>query len=411
MIDLEKAELDILVEHIHNIAKNKPVEYKEIEGCGDEINQIQSALVYVSKCLLETKDFLYNICEGELDTEIPSNKNFFTGELKELHAVLRHLTWQTEQVARGDYGQKVGFLGEFSNSFNVMIRQLEDRELKLIENAKALSQSMELMISIMDVHKDWIIVTNQMTNEVIYNNKSDVKNYEYFNGNYDTIIEKEHVQEHLKNTICSNSMTHMTCSCSNSKKVYSIASYPVHWGDDKALAHYISDITSEQLEKDILSKIAYKDELTGVYNRRYCMQQLHRYLDEKLEFSVVMVDLNGLKSVNDQFGHPAGDEYICKVIEILKSKIRERDEICRIGGDEFIVLLRNCSERIASIKLNAVLVELTKCVSLFPMSISYGIEYVSEEKEVQADELLELVDDKMYAFKKAYKKSLKEAKI
>ncbi|MFI3173496.1 MAG: GGDEF domain-containing protein, partial [Eubacteriales bacterium] len=130
-----------------------------------------------------------------------------------------------------------------------------------------------------------------------------------------------------------------------------------------------------------------------------------------LEFSVVMVDLNGLKSVNDQFGHPAGDEYICKVIEILKSKIRERDEICRIGGDEFIVLLRNCSERIASIKLNAVLVELTKCVSLFPMSISYGIEYVSEEKEVQADELLELVDDKMYAFKKAYKKSLKEAKI
>ncbi|MDZ7790410.1 MAG: diguanylate cyclase [Xanthomonadales bacterium] len=98
-----------------------------------------------------------------------------------------------------------------------------------------------------------------------------------------------------------------------------------------------------------LRKAAETDELTGLFNRRYLEQQLSAAIERKLQhhgqdFSVIMMDLIGLKGVNDTQGHAAGDHLIATAAERLLTQARSTDVVARIGGDEFVVLCHDCGE-------------------------------------------------------------------
>ncbi|MBN2810106.1 MAG: diguanylate cyclase [Deltaproteobacteria bacterium] len=97
----------------------------------------------------------------------------------------------------------------------------------------------------------------------------------------------------------------------------------------------------EQVEQ-ILETTARTDYLTSLLNRRAMMQRLEqevsRFKRKPEPFSLVMVDIDHFKNVNDTYGHPAGDQLLVKVANLLKSSIRDTDEIARWGGEEFLVL-------------------------------------------------------------------------
>jgi len=84
----------------------------------------------------------------------------------------------------------------------------------------------------------------------------------------------------------------------------------------------------------------FHDSLTGLYNRKFVEKEIER-LDtgRQLPISIIMIDVNGLKIINDAFGHRKGDELIKKVADILRSSLRHEDIIARWGGDEFLILL------------------------------------------------------------------------
>lgn len=86
--------------------------------------------------------------------------------------------------------------------------------------------------------------------------------------------------------------------------------------------------------------LSFRDQLTGLYNRRFYDEELQR-LDARrnLPLTLVQADVNGLKLINDAFGHKAGDELLISVAQILKRECRKDDIIARVGGDEFILLL------------------------------------------------------------------------
>ncbi|MFW1676952.1 GGDEF domain-containing protein [Pontibacter sp. JAM-7] len=95
---------------------------------------------------------------------------------------------------------------------------------------------------------------------------------------------------------------------------------------------------------ELLNKLAVKDALTGVYNRRALEERLvnewRRAMRYRREFSVLMVDMDHFKLVNDQLSHKAGDEYLIYVANILQSHARRpSDVVVRYGGDEFVILL------------------------------------------------------------------------
>ncbi|MGE5677511.1 MAG: diguanylate cyclase, partial [Pseudomonadota bacterium] len=94
--------------------------------------------------------------------------------------------------------------------------------------------------------------------------------------------------------------------------------------------------------------ISYKDKLTGLYSRDFFDEELSRLDSERqLPISLIMGDLNGLKLINDAFGHETGDKALKRVSEIMKRNFRKEDIISRVGGDEFIVLLPKTSEKVA----------------------------------------------------------------
>jgi len=94
-------------------------------------------LTFFVNMVLDAKAMARELAEGNLHCELPPSGNEIAAPLKTLHASLRHLTWQTQQVAKGDYQQRVDFMGDFSDAFNHMVEQLtERRKVTLDEKTK-----------------------------------------------------------------------------------------------------------------------------------------------------------------------------------------------------------------------------------------------------------------------------------
>ncbi|WP_319201658.1 HD domain-containing phosphohydrolase [uncultured Ilyobacter sp.] len=115
---------------------------------------------------------------------------------------------------------------------------------------------------------------------------------------------------------------------------------------DKAYCRVtLLDQTQIYQQMEEIRYLSFKDKLTGAYNRNFFNEELKR-LDNKKNFpvGVVMADLNGLKLVNDAFGHHFGDKLLKQTVSMLKSGLRGDDIIARIGGDEFVMILPRVSE-------------------------------------------------------------------
>ncbi len=399
---MNEAEYKLLLDKIKKILQNIPLGQDDIAPSTEELEKIQQALVYLSQCLVETHEFSGVLCRGELDAPQPSRHNLLAGGLKELHAVLRHLTWQTKQVANGDYQQRVNFLGDFSESFNQMVEQLGEREERLKESSRALEQSIKLITSIMDVHKDWIIVEDTSNRQVLYNNQPEVSPMSIYSPNRMGLIEVP--METRDGSIAPLDAT--LYFSESSATYYAISDYPMMWDDTEVVVHYITNVTQEQKVQKNLSEMAYKDQLTGIYNRRYCMDEVEILLSEGETFSFVLIDLNELKYVNDNLGHDEGDAYLRFAVAQIKENTRDSDVICRIGGDEFVVLLKKCNGNAAHKKMEQIFEAIhIPSEKGYRRSISYGITYVDKHKDYTVKELMDESDKKMYLFKQEFKKS------
>ncbi len=172
-----------------------------------------------------------------------------------------------------------------------------------------------------------------------------------------------------------------------------------------------SDITDrKRYELDLyasrekLAVIASTDELTGVLNRRSGFAMLKQMektcFKQRKTFSVCFIDIDGLKQVNDNYGHSEGDVVLKTTAELIRSSIRAGDAICRIGGDEFMVLFPGCEKSVAE-KLVSRIKESLKDLSKemkkpYDMSFSYGIEQMSAEDPITLEDLIRRADHLMY---------------
>lgn len=157
------------------------------------------------------------------------------------------------------------------------------------------------------------------------------------------------------------------------------------------------NITKEKKAQLINEYLSYHDQLTGLYNRRHFEEELLRLdMEENLPFTVVMADVNGLKLINDSFGHSLGDKLLQKAGEILVNGSRKGEIICRIGGDEFVILLPRTSEEEAeNIIKNINNMCDNEKVDTINLSISFGVmSKLSIDEDIY--EVLKKAEDKMY---------------
>ncbi len=167
-----------------------------------------------------------------------------------------------------------------------------------------------------------------------------------------------------------------------------------------------------------LSAIALTDELTGLYNRRACYEYLRKIMAltrrDKNSLCICLIDLDYLKTVNDNYGHSQGDKLLKSFGDILKKYIRESDYICRIGGDEFLLIFSNCTQTDAKNYIHRVIegIEIyNKNNKRFKIAFSYGLaEFNYRSKESTIDKIIEIADKNMYKDKSAKKRLVQKEK-
>jgi diguanylate cyclase (GGDEF)-like protein len=123
---------------------------------------------------------------------------------------------------------------------------------------------------------------------------------------------------------------------------------------DGSVVEYVGnarDITERKSQASEMQLMAMTDELTGIGNRRVFIRAMSKELKRarryKYELSMLMVDVDNLKTINDSFGHGSGDGALQTVARVCAEVCRDADEACRIGGDEFAILLPHSTEAAA----------------------------------------------------------------
>jgi diguanylate cyclase (GGDEF)-like protein len=139
-----------------------------------------------------------------------------------------------------------------------------------------------------------------------------------------------------------------------------------------------------------LARQATLDPLTGLRNRRFFDETLQDHIQAAKRYqrplSLLFIDIDRLKKINDTQGHSVGDQILCSFAEILKKTLRKSDISCRYGGDEFAVLLPETTHQEAQHLIQRIQEEIAQSKATTPYSVSIGI------AESSVNELLETAD-------------------
>ncbi|MFW5991927.1 MAG: GGDEF domain-containing protein [Halanaerobiaceae bacterium] len=152
-----------------------------------------------------------------------------------------------------------------------------------------------------------------------------------------------------------------------------------------------------EIRNNIERKIIFHDKLTGLHNRDFLEEEMKR-LDtaRQLPISIIVGDMNYLKTINDNFGHDMGDKFIKTAAQVIKDSCREEDIVTRWGGDEFVILLPQTSSNKAQKvikRINRKAEEIS--INGIPLSIAFGAATKKNEKQ-NIDEILKQADKNMY---------------
>jgi diguanylate cyclase (GGDEF)-like protein len=157
-----------------------------------------------------------------------------------------------------------------------------------------------------------------------------------------------------------------------------------------------------------LDQLAHQDSLVNLPNRRGFMRALDRFIDRASRYgehsAMLYVDLDGLKMINDSFGHQAGDQALIQVAEMLIGGVRKSDVVARIGGDEFGILLAHSDDSSAHEAATRLVDMIADCDfahngDVLPLSVAIGVGLISGDDT--AGTVMARADEDMYRGKAA----------
>lgn len=408
----------ILLDYLNNILCGSDTEPLDISKLDESYHELGRALLHLQNSVDELNDYSAELSKGNLSVSFPDENNSLCGNLKNLHENLNLLTWQAQQIARGGAAQRINHLGKFSEAFNEMVKQLERREEQLKENAEKIQHHVEmlesyneLLIEMLSKRNEWLLVVDQNSKEILYCNKKK------HGGTVDktfckTCKSRLSFQSELLNWEEAEqySVREVSSGADDEDSFYRVTSFPIEWKEHHSLVHIIVDITDEKRTAHNLTSKAYHDPGTGIKNRLFFKEYMESILNEHREATLCYLDLDGLKYVNDKFGHLEGDIYIQNFVEVIRSSFRNGDTFARIGGDEFCLVLTGCIGELMERKMDEILKRFqSERYNDYQCSFSYGIvEITGREREPSLDAILHEADEIMYECKRKNKQKYPE---
>ena len=297
--------------------------------------------------LLRIRNTVLQFSLGNFDAEV-TGKNVLTGALKTLQAHLRHLAWQVGEVAKGDFAQRVDFMGEFSFSFNSMVAQLE----RSLNDLKSSEERWNLAVQcsrdgIVDVNIDertaWY---SDSFMQMLHYSPKDIPQ----DLHWETLIHPDDgdsvgvLREVFEGT--GEKLPFATeCRLQTGLGHYlwvQIRGMPVRSGNVRRLICVVADISAKKATEETLILQAMYDNLTGLPNRYLLDDRLKQVVARSERsgqpFIITTLDLDFVKEVNDTYGHATGDLVLVELARRLRMGLRSMDTAARIGGDEFVAI-------------------------------------------------------------------------
>ena len=407
---MEKDNCELLFEYLRSILYDQQIHALDVKELDEPYQKLGKGLAFLQQAVEEMLAYTEDLSRGNLSGAYPSRDNFLCVNLKNLHANLNHLTWQAKQVASGDYSQHVSYLGEFSEAFNTMTAQLKERETQLKEEAQkvqkraqVIEEYNDLLVEMTRRRKEWIVVVDAQSRDIVYCNKrKDEKRID------PEFCEKCRHRLSFRNDILNwqDSEQYKVWEAGDEEQgYYRITTFHIEWRGQNAYAHIVVDITDEKQAANRLNSKAYMDPGTGIHNRLFFDEYMESVLEEGREVTLCYLDLDGLKYVNDHYGHNQGDNYIRSFVSLIKSSVRSTDIFARIGGDEFCVVIPEVEKETAEKKF-AELLELFVAENKeeYPVSFSYGVVEIRRiGKRMTLEEIIKTADAQMYECKRRNK--------
>lgn len=339
MTELNNDLIKSISQTLDNILLNKPFVPLKSEGLPENISALVSKINSLGLNISQLNSLLIDLSNGKLDGEAPPRSNYLAAAVKQLQSHLNHLTWQTQQIAKGDYNQKVEFMGDFASSFNILTTQLQERE-------SGLKARNEILWTIFENIECLFIFNAQNRKEAFYINDFAKRTFRvgsdlnFYDANTSDFVNQ-------LTTMQIDSLKERELHDTATGQWFRVVISEIQWlNNAPALLFYCINITGHKQQQFELEKNAFIDPLTELNNRR----SLDLHLNEVLQYaqrlqkniSIYILDIDLFKKYNDTYGHLQGDVCLKSLAKCLKSLFtRTTDFIARFGGEEFIIVSLN----------------------------------------------------------------------
>ncbi len=196
--------------------------------------------------------------------------------------------------------------------------------------------------------------------------------------------------------------THKVKIFYNNKTYYFLISASLIDEDLNQYSIILTDTTKQEMYKKKLESLTVTDALTKIKNRRYFQAKLEEEINSALRYnyplSLIMTDIDYFKKINDQFGHQVGDKVLKEYTNTISSLLRKEDTFCRIGGEEFVIILPHVDIQNAVKTAEKLRVRVQYKKEVVPITMSFGVTQYIPNEEIET--LYKRVDKALYDAKK-----------
>lgn len=332
----------------------------DAEGLSAPFHQLGEAMRSFQILAEQIVSYSTQLSKGNLELDFPESNSCLFGGLKNLHANLKHLTWQTGQVTKGDYSQNVSHLGQFSSTFNTMIRQLKVRESLLKSEIKLAQRRAEIikgytgmLVDLLAQRNEWLLVVDLETQEILHCNKRPQTGRAVVCC--DGCDRRLSIQPELLKWDASEQYKIWEAEEQKDGVCYRVASFPVEWKDRSSCIHIITDVTEEKMNARLLKEDVYYDMDTGIRNRRFLEEFMSQLLRDRLDATLCYLDLEGVGEINAAYGYKAGDSYIQNFVDTVRKNFRSGDTFARVKDDKFCLVLSGAVKHLIERKMDEII--------------------------------------------------------
>lgn len=319
---------------------------------------------------------------------------------------LNELTGAMKQVANGRLHLRAPISGnneltDIARNFNVMIHRIEHSYLQQ-------QQEQDKLLAIVQTNQEGVICSDTNGNIVLANPAASVilnkKIKKLIGSKIETCLDGEEV---VANWFQNETELSLPKVINFNERKLNVAPNIIknEKGSIIGKSLRIQDITEELEIRSRLQQLSTLDSLTGLFNRRYFDTtvgiEIERSSQDNQQLSLLMLDIDFFKKVNDTHGHDVGDKVLVDISTLLKNEIRSNDIPCRFGGEEFILLLpeTNMENAIKLAERIRKKIKKSEIGGIF-ITVSIGISSVDITATKGSDELLKIADTQLYRAKK-----------